>query len=75
MTPAALLNMLVIDVLATSPAATRVFFDRRMGCVGCAFAPFETIAEVARAYALEPRELAQALADTWGTNTSEGMHP
>jgi hybrid cluster-associated redox disulfide protein len=55
------LNMLVTDVLAAHPAAARVFIERRMGCVGCAFAPFETVAEVARVYGIEPGDLARVL--------------
>jgi hybrid cluster-associated redox disulfide protein len=66
MDPANLLNMLVSDVLAISPAAARVFIDRRMACVGCAFARFETIAEAARSYGMQPCELAGALADAHG---------
>jgi hybrid cluster-associated redox disulfide protein len=38
--------MLIFDVLSESPAAARVFIERRMGCVGCTFARFETVAEV-----------------------------
>jgi hybrid cluster-associated redox disulfide protein len=59
--------MLVADVVAGTPAAARVFLDRRMGCVGCAFAPFETVAEAARAYGIEPWELATSLAVTVST--------
>ena len=55
------LNMLVTDVLAANPAAAQVFIERRMGCVGCAFAPFETVAEVARVYGFEPCDLARWL--------------
>jgi hybrid cluster-associated redox disulfide protein len=55
--------MLVADVLAGNPVAARVFIARRMGCVGCAFAPFETISEAARAYGIEPGDLARSLAD------------
>jgi hybrid cluster-associated redox disulfide protein len=56
-----LLDALVSDVLAARPDAARVFVDRGMGCVGCAFAPFETIAEVARVYGIEAQALADAL--------------
>ena len=58
-----LLNMLVADVLAANPLAARVFIARGMGCVGCTFAPFETISEAASAYRIEPSELARSLAD------------
>jgi hybrid cluster-associated redox disulfide protein len=62
MTPTVVLNMLVSDVLAASPAAARVFVERGMGCVGCPFAPFETVSEAAREYGIQPSELANALA-------------
>ena len=38
------------DVLATSPHAARLLLDRGMHCVGCAIAPFETIAEACAIY-------------------------
>ena len=57
-----LLDMLVSDVLAANPAAARAFIERRMGCVGCPFAPFETVTQAALAYGLDPRELAAELA-------------
>jgi hybrid cluster-associated redox disulfide protein len=63
--------MLVSEVLAAMPAAARVFIDRGMGCVGCQFAPFETVAEVAHVYGIEPCDLANSLAATAGT--SQGL--
>jgi hybrid cluster-associated redox disulfide protein len=54
--------MLVFDVLSESPAAARVFIERRMGCVGCTFARFETVAEVAGVYGCDADELAYSLA-------------
>lgn len=57
-----ILNMTVSDVLAARPAAARVFIEHRMGCVGCTFAPFETIADVARAYGMNGADLASSLA-------------
>lgn len=39
------------------PAAREVLARRGMACVGCAMAPFETIAEAAAAYGFEPGEL------------------
>ena len=71
--PATLLNLFVADVLAAEPAAARVFIDRRMGCVGCAFARFETVAEVAEVYGIDARELANSLAAV--ASPSEEVHP
>jgi hybrid cluster-associated redox disulfide protein len=60
--------MLVSEVLAAMPAAAHVFIERGMGCVGCEFAPFETVAEVAQVYGIEPGDLANSLATTAGTS-------
>jgi hybrid cluster-associated redox disulfide protein len=57
------LNMLVSDVLTAAPAAAGVFVGQRMGCVGCAFARFETVGEVADVYGLDPQYLASLLAE------------
>jgi hybrid cluster-associated redox disulfide protein len=62
MTPQDVLEMLVSEVLAASPAAARVFIERRMGCVGCTFSQFETVAEVAAVYGCDGFELARSLA-------------
>jgi hybrid cluster-associated redox disulfide protein len=43
-------DALVDDVVSQFPATARVFVARRMLCVGCALAPFETLAEASRAY-------------------------
>ena len=64
MTSPDLLNTLVSDLLSANPAAARVFIDRGMGCVGCTFAPFDTVADAAYAYNIEPGELVRALART-----------
>ena len=61
MTAAELLTMTVADVLASYEEAATVFLDRGMGCVGCPFARFETVAEAAAVYHIEPLELAAAI--------------
>ena len=63
--------MLVSDVLARNPAAARVFLDRRMSCVGCTFAPFETVGEAARVYGIDPLALATSVAETHGPGEEE----
>jgi hybrid cluster-associated redox disulfide protein len=51
-----------IDALLTrQPSAARVLIDRRMHCVGCAIAPFETIREACGIYAVSVGELLKAL--------------
>jgi hybrid cluster-associated redox disulfide protein len=54
--------MLVCEVLAEWPATARVFIERRMGCVGCEFAAFETVTEAAAAYGIDCSDLASSLA-------------
>jgi hybrid cluster-associated redox disulfide protein len=63
MTPAQVLDALVSDVLTANPATAGVFVGHRMACVGCAFARFETVAEVAIVHGVDPRELARSLAE------------
>ena len=40
----------VADILVRSPHAARLLLDHGMHCVGCAIAPFETLAEVCAIY-------------------------
>ena len=46
-------DLIVANVLARWPQTISVFVSRRMACVGCAMAPFETLAEVAAIYDLD----------------------
>ena len=46
-------DLMVADVLACWPQTIAVFIRRRMACVGCPIAPFETLAEVAAIYELD----------------------
>ena len=61
-------DLIVADVLAHWPQTIPVFLRRRMACVGCPIAPFETLAEVAAIYNLDLtcflNELEQALDQT-----------
>lgn len=66
-------NDSVADVLARSRHAVRVLFDRQMHCVGCAIAPFETIAEACAIYGVSLDGLLQDLAGSFeaeGTDQS-----
>jgi hybrid cluster-associated redox disulfide protein len=51
----------IADVLRATPDASRVFLDRGMHCLGCPFAPFETVAEAAFVYGVDLEELRAAL--------------
>ena len=42
----------VAEVLARWPQTIPVFLRHRMACIGCAMAPFETLADVAGIYRL-----------------------
>jgi hybrid cluster-associated redox disulfide protein len=46
-------NLTVAEVLAQWPQTIPVFIHYRMACVGCAMAPFESLAEVAIIYRLD----------------------
>jgi hybrid cluster-associated redox disulfide protein len=52
----------VADMLATAPHAARLLLDRGMHCVGCAIAPFETIAEACAIYGVSVDRLLLDLA-------------
>jgi hybrid cluster-associated redox disulfide protein len=46
-------NLIVAEVLTRWPQTIPAFLQHRMACVGCAIAPFATIAEVAAIYHLD----------------------
>jgi hybrid cluster-associated redox disulfide protein len=48
------LDQTVAEVLARWPAAIAVFLRRRMACVGCVMARFDTLREAAESYAVPP---------------------
>ena len=56
-------NDTLTEVLLMRPFAARVLLHYRMHCVGCAIAPFETLAEACGIYGLSPGELITALND------------
>jgi hybrid cluster-associated redox disulfide protein len=56
-------NKTMAEVMACCPAAPRVLVRHRMHCVGCVFAPFETIAEACAAYGVSVERLLAELAD------------
>lgn len=49
-------------LLTAQPATARVFLRRKMACVGCVMAPFETVGEVARVYGIAEGEFLAELA-------------
>ncbi len=51
------LDWIVAELIERYPEASGVFTRFRMSCIGCAMAPFETLAEAAAAYRLRPETL------------------
>jgi hybrid cluster-associated redox disulfide protein len=47
----------VAALLAREPGAARVLLDHGMHCVGCAIAPFETLAEICLIYGVSVEQL------------------
>lgn len=43
-------RMVVAELLAQWPETATVFIRRRMACVGCTMAPFDTLAAVSEVY-------------------------
>jgi len=56
-----LMQMTVADLLANYPEAIPVFLSNKMSCVGCSMAAFETLADAARIYNLQPEKFKQEL--------------
>jgi hybrid cluster-associated redox disulfide protein len=54
-------NSTIEVLLRAHPAAARVLLRHGMACVGCAMAPYESLAEAAREYHLQPRILLEKL--------------
>ena len=53
----------VAALLAREPRAGRVLLDHGMHCVGCAIAPFETLAEICVIYGVSLEQLLVDLRD------------
>jgi hybrid cluster-associated redox disulfide protein len=64
-------NKTMAEVMACCPAAARVLVRHRMHCVGCVFAPFETLAEACAAYGVSVERLLAELADADHTEGEE----
>lgn len=47
----------IAELLAGHPVAARVLVDRRMHCVGCELAPFETLGDACAVYGIAVDEL------------------
>lgn len=56
-------ELTVEETLQRWPQTARVFLRRRMACVGCPIAPFETLGEVSEIYQVDATQLLQELRD------------
>jgi hybrid cluster-associated redox disulfide protein len=54
-------NETVAELLAREPRAVRILLGHGMHCVGCAIAPFETLAEVCAIYQVPLEQLLEEL--------------
>ncbi len=60
----------VSALLARDPRAARILLNHRMHCVGCAIAPFETLAEVCLVYGVPLEPLLEELRQGSGAEPS-----
>ena len=60
----------VSALLARDPQAARILLNHRMHCVGCAIAPFETLAEVCLVYGVPLEPLLEELRQGSGAEPS-----
>ena len=60
-TPKLIHDMTVAEVLEKWPETVSVFQELKTACVGCAMAPFDTMADVAQIYDIEYSTLLAAL--------------
>ena len=51
------LDQPVEEIMGRWPGTARVFIGRKMACVGCIMAPFQTLSAAARAYHIPEGEL------------------
>ena len=54
-------DMTVVEVLEKWPGTVSVFQELKTACVGCAMAPYDTLADVAREYDINLNDIMMAL--------------
>ena len=64
-------NETVAALLTREPRAARVLLDHGMHCVGCAIAPFETLAEICIVYGVSLEQLVAELRDRCASENRE----
>jgi hybrid cluster-associated redox disulfide protein len=66
------LDQPVEEIMGRWPQTARVFLGRKMACVGCIMAPFQTLSAAARAYHISEGEL---LAEIRSAAAGNGQTP
>jgi hybrid cluster-associated redox disulfide protein len=51
----------VDEIMTAFPMTIAVFLRRRMSCIGCLMGPFHTVADAAKEYGIDARELLDEL--------------
>ena len=64
MSPPVVASTTVAEALRLQPLAARLLVKHHMHCVGCAIAPFETVAEACKIYGVPLRDMLAELNDT-----------
>lgn len=62
------------SLLDSHPEAAAILFRNGMACVGCAMAPFETLAEAAREYRLDLASILKELQMVASDPKTQGKH-
>ncbi len=57
-------NMTVADVLESWPETVPVFQKLKTDCVGCSMAPFDTLSDVSKIYAIDLAQFMEALSES-----------
>lgn len=64
------LEQTVEEIMGRWPATARVFIRRKMACVGCIMAPFQTLSAAARSYQIPEHELLGEIRDAASADAS-----
>ena len=59
-------DMLIADVLEQQPQSMKLFFEKKLGCVGCAMALYCTVSETCHQYDLNVEDFLREL-EVWQT--------
>lgn len=71
---AGLLQRNVASLMEGHPQIVQIFLQRRMACVGCSMAKFETLQDAARIYGVDPHNLAADIRATFDRTGRNLIH-